>query len=72
MNNCNNFFNPKKNLITIGNKLSDFEDNYIPLGKGGYGIVVKMKSKLDNLYYAIKRIYKEDLEEKNFIRETEI
>ena len=72
MNNYNNFFNQKKNLISIGNKLSDFEDNYISLGEGNYGIVVKAKSKLDNLYYAIKRIYKENLNRKHFIRETEI
>ena len=72
MNNYNNFINQKKNLINIGTKLSDFEDNIAPLGQGNYGIVVKMKSKLDNLYYAVKRIYKEDLNKKNFTRETEI
>ena len=70
-----------KSLAKIGTKLSDFEEvpnekkhlKYFILGKGNFGYAEKMKSKKNNLYYAIKKldIYKiENI--KNFHRETEI
>ena len=72
MNFYSNNFNQKKNLLNIGTKLSDFEDNYIVLGKGYYGTVVKKKSKIDNLYYAIKQLDNNKLNLKNCKREIEI
>ena len=69
-----------KNLINIGTKLSDFEEienpaknlKYTVLGRGNFGYAEKMKSKKNNLYYAIKKLDKEKVNNKNFHRETEI
>ena len=69
-----------KNLINIGTKLSDFEEiensaknlKYTILGRGNFGYAEKMKSKKNNLYYAIKKLDKEKVNNKNFHRETEI
>ena len=68
----NNNLNKKKNIINIANKLTDFEDEFVLLGKGNFGTVEKRKSKIDNLFYAIKKLNKKNLDEKNFIREIEI
>ena len=64
------------NLVGIGTHPEDFEPikhkdkDYYILGKGAYGYAEKMKSKLNNKIYAIKRLaVKKDLD-KNFIRET--
>ena len=78
-NNTNNN-NLNMNLINIGNKLSDFEEvknpikhtNYTLLGKGNFGYAEKMKSKINNTYYAIKKLDKSKIVEKYFRRETEI
>ena len=67
-------------LQNIGEKLSDFEEipnsekNYTLLGKGYFGYVEKMKSKKNNLIYAIKKIDKNNkkFNEINLIREIEI
>ena len=67
-------------LGNIGSKLSDFEEiekngkQYSLLGKGNFGYVEKMKSKINNKIYAIKKIDKNNpnFEQKNFDRETEI
>ena len=69
-----------KNLEKIGSKLSDFEEvpnaknnsKYTILGKGYFGYVEKMKSKKNNLYYAIKKLDKNNFDLTNFHRETEI
>ena len=66
----NNFYN--QSIKNIGNKLSDFEDQAIYLGKGQYGSVYKRKSKIDNNYYAIKQLDKNSNNVVNFKRETEI
>ena len=65
------------NLVQIGTKPEDFEsiksgDNeYTILGKGAFGYAEKMKSKLDNKFYAVKKIpvTKEGIT-KDFARET--
>ena len=62
--NKNAAYNKLNQLESIGNKLADFEEipnskNGEPfsiLGKGNYGYVEKMKSKIDNKIYAIKLI----------------
>ena len=66
------------NLKGIGEKPEDFESieskdkKYTILGKGAFGYAEKMKSKLNNKIYAIKRILvKKDLP-KDFIRETSL
>ena len=70
-----------KSLEKIGTKLSDFEEvpnekkdlKYFILGKGNFGYAEKMKSKKNNLYYAIKKLDKYKIENpKSFQRETEI
>ena len=82
MNNPNNE-QIKKYIITlddIGTKLSDFEEirssnkNYTVLGAGNFGYAEKMRSKLNNLIYAIKKIDKKSskFDENDFFRETEI
>ena len=76
--NYNNNLN--RNLKKIGSKLSDFEEvqnpkknkNYTILGKGFFGYAEKMKSKKNNIYYAIKKLDKSRIEPKYFKRETEI
>ena len=77
------------NLEFIGNKLSDFEEvaklnekneikrKYTILGKGNFGFAEKMKSKKDNIYYAIKKLDKQQIdsdkiERLHFKREIEI
>ena len=66
------------NLEGIGTKPEDFEsiksDNkeYSILGKGAFGYAEKMKSKLNNKLYAVKRLpVKKDISN-DFIRETNI
>ena len=67
-------------LEDIGTKLSDFEEigsldkSYTILGKGNFGYAEKMKSKLNNSIYAIKKIDKKSqkFNENDFKRETEI
>ena len=74
-----NEFNLNK-LKYIGNKLADFEEipdndkRYTILGIGNFGYAEKMKSKINNNIYAIKKINKNSLffDQKNFKRETEI
>ena len=69
-----------KSLEKIGKKLSDFEEvpdnnrhlEFTILGKGNFGYVEKMKSKKNNLYYAIKNLDKNRIDITNFHRETEI
>ncbi len=69
-----------KNLEKIGTKLSDFEEvpnpkknlSYFILGKGNFGYAEKMKSKINNVYYAIKKLDTSKINIKNFQRETEI
>ena len=69
-----------KSLEKIGTKLSDFEEvpdreknlKYTILGKGNFGYAEKMKSKKNNLYYAIKKLDKNKVDLTNFYRETEI
>ena len=69
----------KINLENIGNKLSDFEEipkedcKYSLLGHGNFGYVEKMKSKINNKIYAIKKLVKDNknFKLKDFFRETE-
>ena len=69
-----------KNLIDIGNKLSDFEEienptknlKYTILGRGNFGYAEKMKCKKNNMHYAIKKLDKDKINIKNFHREIEI
>ena len=69
-----------KKLENIGNKLSDFEEvpdlirnkKYTILGKGNFGYTEKMKSKINNNYYAIKKLEESKIKVKYFIRETKI
>ena len=80
--NQNAAYNKLNQLESIGNKLADFEEIPNPkngepfsiLGKGNYGYVEKMKSKIDNKIYAIKKEVKGGItfDHKNFVRETEI
>ena len=78
-NNFNISFNQLKNLLNIGTKLSDFEEiknsekNYTLLGKGNFGYAEKMRSKINNSIYAIKKLNKFDVNfhDKDFLRETE-
>jgi len=67
-------------LKDIGTKLSDFEEvpndneKFTLLGKGNFGYAEKMKSKIDNKFYAIKKI---NMNSKKFVikdfkRETKI
>ena len=65
------------NLVGIGTKQEDFESipsnnkEYTFLGKGAFGFGEKMKSKLNNNIYTIKKIpVKKEGFKKNFIRET--
>ena len=68
------------NLQNIGTKLSDFEEiinykknkNYTLLGKGFFGYAEKMRSKINNTIYAIKKIDKNDknFEPMDYFRET--
>ena len=75
-----NIINSYHTLQNIGEKLSDFEEipnskkKYTLLGKGNFGYVEKMKSKKNNLIYAVKKICKnnEKFNEKNLIREIEL
>lgn len=63
-------------LVNIGTKPEDYEpfkhgdQNFFILGKGAYGYVEKMKSKLNNKIYAIKRLPVKTDMDKEFIRET--
>ena len=67
-------------LEKIGQKLSDFKEikksdiEFTILGIGNFGYTEKMQSKLNNKYYAIKKLNKHDPNfiEKDFFRETEI
>ena len=69
-----------KSLEKIGKKLSDFEEvpdnnrhlEFTILGKGNFGYVEKMKSKKNNLFYAIKKLDKYNIDIINFQRETKI
>ena len=71
--------NKLEKLSNIGTKLSDFETiekdgkPYWLLGKGNFGYAEKMKSKLDNKIYAIKKLdtYSPNFNERDFLRETE-
>ena len=47
--------NKSENIVQIPSKLDDYEILQI-LGKGGYGLVSKVKSKKDNKLYAMKKI----------------
>ena len=75
--NYNNYQLFVKNLTNIGTKLSDFEEiedpikkmKYTILGKGFFGYAEKMKSKLDNRIYAIKKLELSKLDKKSFQRE---
>ena len=65
------------NLIGIGTKQEDFEQiksgdlDYTILGKGAFGYAEKMKSKLNNKIYAIKKLpVKKEGFGKDFVRET--
>ena len=66
------------NLLEIGTKPEDFEPiksgdkEYSILGMGNYGYAEKMKSKLNNKIYAIKRLPVVKDIPKVFIRETKI
>ena len=66
------------NLVNIGIKKEDFESipsngkSYTLLGKGNFGFAEKVKSKLNNKLYAIKKLSIKDLKTKDFIRETTI
>ena len=72
--------NSNKNLENIGNKLFDFEEipdnernrSYTILGKGNFGYTEKMKSKINNKIYAIKKLEESNIKEKYFLRETRI
>lgn len=69
-----------KGLEKIGTKLTDFEEipnvkknlQFTILGRGNFGYAEKMKSKKNNTIYAIKKLNKENIIDKNFKRETEI
>ena len=68
----------QRNLIGIGTKQEEFEsiksedkDNII-LGKGFSGCFEKMKSKLNNKIYAIKKVPVIENSSNNFVRETTI
>ena len=73
-------FKSSKNLENIGIQLSDFEEipdlkrnrKYTILGKGNFGYTEKMKSKINNKYYAIKKLEESNIKEKDFLRETGI
>ena len=70
------FYDPNFLLKDIGTKLSDFETikngekNYTILGIGNFGYCEKMKSKINNHFYAIKKLSK--VNKKDFKRETHI
>jgi len=73
--NSNNYYNncgQSNNLQNIGFKLSDFEITNNLLGKGSFGSVIKCRSKINNMYYAIKQLNNDNLNRTEFIRETEI
>ena len=73
--NSNNYYNNYgqiNNLQNIGYKLSDFEINNTLLGQGNFGSVIKCRSKINNMYYAIKQLNKNCLNQTEFIREAEI
>ena len=65
-----------KDLANIGTKIDDFEPipsngkSYCVLGKGNFGFAEKVKSKLNNKIYAIKKLSVKDVKAKDFIRET--
>ena len=67
-------------LKNIGIKLADFDEisdngkRYTILGRGNFGYVEKMRSKINNNIYAIKKINKNssNFNQINFKRETEI
>ena len=66
------------NLISIGTKPEDYESipsvdkPYTILGKGNFGYAEKMKSRLNNKIYAVKKLpYKKEIS-KSFFRETEL
>ena len=69
-----------KFIRNIGTKLSDFEEieksgkKYSFLGKGNFGYTEKMKSKINNKIYAIKKqvLNNPNFNVDNFYRETEI
>ena len=64
------------NLVGIGVKPEDFESiksgekEYTILGKGNFGYAEKMKSKLNNKIYAIKKLLVKKDVSKDFVRET--
>lgn len=70
------FYDPNNLLKNIGIKLSDFETikngdkDYTILGCGNFGYCEKMKSKINNHFYAIKKLSK--VKKKDFKRETQI
>ena len=70
MNNANNNF---FTINSIGNKFTDFIQ-LNTIGSGSFGIVYKMKSKINGQIYAVKQLKKPNNENdlKNFLRETEI
>ena len=55
LNQSPHIFNMEKIAKGIGSKLSDFEI-LSELGRGSYGVVFKVKSKLDENIYVIKRL----------------
>ena len=78
MNKSNGFY--INTLNNIGSRLADFEEipdkikRYTILGIGNFGYAEKMRSKINNKIYAIKKINKNSSQfnQKNFKRETEI
>ena len=59
----NNLIFPERNSKYIGNKLNDFEI-LIELGRGSFGIVFKVLSKIDNNIYAMKKLNLTHMNEK--------
>ena len=79
-NNKASIYDPLNILGNIGTKLLDFDEipkkdkQFWLLGKGNFGYAEKMKSKIDNKIYAIKKEVKGGItfDHKNFVRETEM
>ena len=78
-NNQHIVYDPLNRLVNIGTRLEDFEPiakdekPYFILGKGNFGYAEKMRSKLNNKIYAIKKLDRKSskFNERDFMRETE-
>ena len=76
----NNVFDPLNKLRNIGTKLNNYEQipspgsNYTILGKGHFAYAEKMRSKMNNQIYAIKKLDKNspEFDSNDFFRETHI